>query len=200
MRRLRTQQRVELHLDSEDQPIACRVEAVTRALATLTRIGEPPRSPENLATGAPGYLEFEHRGSPVALRGIAVASSDQRELQFVVTDGVQVPEHRAAQRVQLVAPVRIYNPVGDHSETPPVETITADISQTGTLVERRPGLEQRPQFAIELFPDHDPTPIRCAARLVRRTPTHLALKFTDLAEADRTRLAVIVNRHQRRSV
>ena len=30
MRRLRTQQRVELHLDSEDQPIACRVEAVTR--------------------------------------------------------------------------------------------------------------------------------------------------------------------------
>jgi PilZ domain len=171
-----------------------------RGLATLTRTGEPPRSSENLTTGAPGYLQFEHRGSPVALRGIAIASGDQPELQFIVTDGVQVPEHRAAQRVQLAAPARVYHPVGDHGEKPPVETITADISQTGALVERRSGLEGRAQFAIELFPDHDPTPIRCTAYLARRTPTHLALKFTDLTEADRTRLAVIVNRHQRRSV
>jgi PilZ domain len=131
--------------------------------------------PEDLIAGTPAYREFEHRGSVIALRGIAVASGHQSELQFVVTDGVQVPEHRAARRVPLVARARIFSGVGDDGDKPAVETVTVNISHTGVLVERRPGLlERRLRLAIELFPDDDPTPIRCDATVVRRSPTHVA--------------------------
>ena len=70
------------------------------------------------------------------------------------------------QRVPLVARARIYGEVGDHGDKPAVETITVNISQTGVLVERRPGLGERLQLAIELSgsrPHADPV------RRARRT-------------------------------
>lgn len=107
-----------------------------------------------------------------------------------------LPEHRAAARVQFATRARIWNRDQEHDESAAVETLTANLSVSGVLVERRAGLAEQSQLTIELYPDRDPTPIRCHAQPVRRTPTHLALKFTDLREADQTRLEVIIDRHQ----
>jgi hypothetical protein len=43
----------------------------------------------------------------------------------------------------------------------------------------------------------DPAPITCHAQPVRNTPTHIGMKFVDMPEADRARLAGIIFRYQR---
>lgn len=196
MRRLREQQTVQLDLEGESQAIECRVASITGAVATLTPEGMPVRSVE-LRSGAPGYLVFRHRGKLVALRGIAAVVGSQAQVEFVVTDGVVLPERRTAQRVPLSTRARVWPRHQELDEGAGVETVTSDLSLDGALIEIRAGLDQHSQFALELFPDPDRTPVRCRARVTRRTPTHLAVKFTDLADGDRTRLAIAVDRQQR---
>ncbi|HUA45306.1 MAG TPA: PilZ domain-containing protein [Solirubrobacteraceae bacterium] len=194
MRRLHEQQIVEIHLESDDPAITCRVASVTGAVATLIREHEPA---ESLPPAATGHLVFEHHGSLVALRGIAASlSSDEPKIEFVVIDNVVLPERRAAERIPLAAAVRL-SPVGPgDDQNAGIDTITADISITGALVERRPGRWPQ-ELAMEIRFDPDPAPIACHAEPVRTTPTHIGLKFVDMPEPDRARLAGIIFRYQR---
>jgi hypothetical protein len=109
LRRLKHDQRVEIHLDSEDHAVGCRVAAVQGSVATLRLITEVPTEVlEKFTPGELGYLLFQHRGAMTALKGIATASpTDPSELAFAVTDGVQLPERSAAQRSQVGALARL---------------------------------------------------------------------------------------------
>ena len=192
MRRLKHEQRVEIHLDSDDHAVACRVAAVQGSVATLTRITEVP--PEVLAKFTPGvlgYLLFEHRGAMTALKGIATASpTEPTELAFVVIDGVQLPERRAAERVSSA--LWPGSPVGTAATAPARRDPAANVSAGGVLIERPAALGDGPTFRLELVVEHDPEPIRCGATSSARPPTHVALKFTDIPDADRIRLAGMI--------
>ena len=188
MRRLKHNQRVEIHIDSDDHVVACRVAAVQGSVATLRRITDLPAEVlDKFTPGALGYLLFEHHGAKTALKGIATAGQDgQASLAFVVIDGVQLPERRAAERVRLGALARI------SADGEPVEATAANVSIGGVLIERPAGLGDGPDFRLELSLDQDPKPIRCRATVVRATPTHVALRFVDIADTDRIRLAGLI--------
>ncbi len=166
------------------------------SVATLRLVTEvPPEVFEKFTPGELGYLLFQHRGAMTALKGIATANpTDPSELAFVVIDGVQLPERRAAQRFQVGALARI-SPSAGADQAEGVEATAANVSVSGVLIERPAGLAEGPGFRLELVLEDDATPIRCAASVVRETPTHIALKFTDIADADRIRLAGMI-RHR----
>ena len=193
MRRLHEQQTVEIHLETDDPAITCRVASVTGAVATLIRDTELI---EPLPPATTGHLVFEHHGSLVALRGIAASLSDEPTIEFVVIDNVVLPERRAAERIPVAATVRLSPTESPGDEDSAIETLTADISITGALVERRRGLG-RQRLAMELRFNHDPAPITCHAQPVRETVTHIGMKFVDMPEPDRARLAGIIFRYQR---
>lgn len=194
MRRLHEQQIVEIHLETDDPAITCRVASVTGAVATLIREHE---AEEPLPPAATGHLVFEHHGSLVALRGIAASlSSDEPKIEFVVIDNVVLPERRAAERIPVAAAVRLWPAGQENDQNAAIDTVTADVSITGALVERRAGLEAQ-ALAMELRFGQDPAPISSHAQPVRETSTHIGLKFKDMPEADRARLAGIIFRYQR---
>jgi hypothetical protein len=206
LRRLTHNQRVEIHIDNDDHVVACRVAAVHGSVATLRRITDLPAEVlDKFTPGALGYLLFEHHGAKTALKGIATTGQDeQASLAFVVIDGVQLPERRAAERVRLGALARISadgdsgegdggegnSSEGDSGER--VEATAANVSIGGVLIERPAGLGDGPDFRLELSLDQDPEPIRCRATVVRATPTHVALRFVDIADTDRIRLAGLI--------
>ena len=194
MRRLKPHQHVEIHIDSDDQTVvACRVAAVQGSVATLARISELPDDlADSFTPGVLGYLLFEHHGAMTALKGIATASpTEQTELAFVVIDGVQLPERRAAERVDLSALARVWA-AGAGEGNGGIETAAVNVSAGGVLIERPAGLGGGASFRLELVLEDDPQPIRCNAMIVRETLTHVALKFRDIADADRIRLAGMI--------
>jgi hypothetical protein len=95
VRRLKQDQRVEIHVESADRPIACRVASVEGAVATLTQVDRVPSELlDRFNPGVVGYLLFEHGRTMTALKGITTAiATDGPDLAFVVTDRVvQLPE------------------------------------------------------------------------------------------------------------
>jgi len=95
MRRVRHDQRVEIHVESADRPIVCRVVSVQGALATLSQVDGIPSDPlDRFNPGMLGYLLFEHGRPMTALKGIITAIAPEGpDLAFVVTDRVvQLPE------------------------------------------------------------------------------------------------------------
>ncbi len=195
MRRLKHQQLVEIHLDlgNEDEVVPCHVLGVEGSVATLASVGVDPVVLVGKSTPAiPGYLVFDHGGGRVALKGIATRqASDGGELLFVVIDGVQLPERRSAERVQVDAVARLYSgSAGEDREF--VETPLADLSISGMRVLRHPGLEAEGRYRLELRIGDERPPIRCAAEVARTTSTHVGMKFVDLQETDRALLAAIV--------
>ena len=95
MRRLKHDQRVEIHVESADRPIVCRVASVEGAVATLTQVdGVPSELLDRFNPGVLGYLLFEHGRTMTALKGLATAiATEGPDLAFVVTDRVvQLPE------------------------------------------------------------------------------------------------------------
>ena len=194
MRRLKHQQRVEIHLDGADGVVACRVLGVKGSVASLARVDGGAEQFERLTPAAPGYLMFEHRGGTIALKGIATTQqTDQQELLFVVLDGVQLPERRAAERVVVSALARLF--ASDGADDDCVETPLANVSTSGLLVERHPGLDERAQFRLELLIDGDDAPICCDVVVARRTATHLGMRLVNMDEADQERLAAVISRH-----
>jgi len=191
MRRLHQQQIVEVHLDTDDPPITCRVASVTGAVATLNRDDHPFAS---LPPAANGHLVFEHQGTLVALQGIAASlSQEDPKIEFVVIDNVVLPERRAAERIPVAAAVRMW-PAGQEADA--IETLTTDVSITGALIERRPGLGAQ-VLAMELRFEPEGAIVTCQGQPVRETPSHLGVKFMNMPPADRARLAGIIFRHQR---
>jgi hypothetical protein len=168
---------------------------VKGSVASLAQVDGAPEQLERLTPAASGYLMFEHRGGTIALKGIATTEqTDQPELLFVVLDGVQLPERRSAERAELSALVRMSLPDGAGDDDY-VETPLANVSTTGLLVQRQPGLGERAQFGLELLVDGDTEPIRCDVVVARRTATHLGMRLVNIADADRERLAEIIRRH-----
>jgi PilZ domain len=199
MRRLKNQQQVEIHLDGEDEIIVpCRVVRVEGSVATLESAEGDPVLPGNTAPALPGYLVFEHAGRQVALKGIAAPDANEvTELLFVVIDGVQLPERRSAERVEIDAYARLFLPVAV-ADREYVDTPLADLSVSGMRVERHPSLDVEPCYRLELYIGAESTPIRCDAEVARTTATHVGMKFVGLADADRAILAAIVASRQSR--
>lgn len=197
MRRLSHQQSVQIHLDHGDEVLTCRVTRVEGALATLTRTHHASRELlAQLIPAASGLLVFDHRGTTVALKGLATASTTEGEdVAFVVTDGVQLPERRSNERVPLHARVRILRAGVGAAGHDGIETATENVSLTGALLEDRAGLDDAQPFNLELFLDPKVAPIRCAAVIARRTPKHVGVMFTEMQAADRARLAVLLREH-----
>lgn len=191
MRRLTHHQQVEIHLDSDDLAISCRVASVQGGVATLTRAYElSSELVDKLTPGAFGYLLFEDRASMTALKGIATISpTEPSELAFVVIDGVQLPERRLSERVHLGALARISPADGGPGG---IEVTAANVSAGGVLIERHAGLGDGPTFRLELVLSDGSDPIRCKAMIARETPTHVALKFVGIADPDRIRLAGMI--------
>jgi PilZ domain len=195
MRRLRHHQQVQIHLDvgDEDEVIQCRIERVEGSVATLASLDRAGLVTVGNATPAfSGYLVFAHGGLRVALKGIATNDANDREaLLFVVIDGVQLPERRSAERVEVDALARLSftDSGGDASY---IDTQLADLSVSGMRVARDPRLVEERRYRLELRIRNEATPIHCDAQVARSTPTHVGMKFIDLQEADRTLLAAIV--------
>lgn len=192
MRRLKHQQSVEVHLDGEDEIVVpCRVLRVEGSVATLESADGGPVLPGNTVPALPGYMVFEHAGGRVALKGIAAPDANtQTALLFVVIDGVQVPERRAAERVEVDAQARLFLPAaGDHEY---IETALADLSISGMRVERHASLDVETRYRLELYIGDEPSPIRCDAEVARRTATHIGMKFVAVRDTDQAVLAAIV--------
>ena len=136
----------------------------------------------------------------VALRGVAsVAYKAGSELDFVVIDGVQLPDRRTAERVPLTVFARLSHLDSDGNVQAPTDTVTSNVSVSGALLERRGEVDERSRLRIEMFFAGEPAPVCREAVFARQTDTHVGVKFTDTQEADRVRLAGILFRHQRRS-
>jgi hypothetical protein len=104
MRRLKHDQRVEIHVESADRPIVCRVASVEGAVATLIQVdGDTSELLDRFNPGVLGYLLFEHGRTMIALKGITTAiATDGPDLAFVVTDRVvQLPEPANAYSAEL---------------------------------------------------------------------------------------------------
>jgi c-di-GMP-binding flagellar brake protein YcgR len=138
-------------------------------------------------------LVFEHCGGRVALKGVATTAgaSEWPEFLFVVIDGVQLPERRAAERVEVHAVARLFPP-GSAADSHSVDTLLADLSISGMRVARHPRLIEGVRYRLELYIADRPTPICCDAEVARTTATHVGMKFLELQEADRTLLTAIV--------
>jgi len=192
---------VTITLDGSEDQIECFVRSVTAPVATLGQFGGiPSQLRRRLSPGVLGYMTFSHDGVPVALRGVATVDCvSEPDLGFVALDGVKLPERRTAPRVELATPARVFivGPGGTTSQEA-IETATADLSLGGVLLERRPGIGITARLRVELYFGLFPTPVRCEAEVVRQTNTHLGLRFTEMPEADRVRLAEILAYQQRR--
>jgi hypothetical protein len=199
MRRLAQHQPVPVELDGEFDgqidALVCRVGSVHGPVATLGPVDEvPPRVLERLTPGSLGFMVFSHHGTPVGLRGVVRSAPGEEQVEFVVIDGIQVAERRTAERIAMIAPVRATAAGSDEA----VSTVTANLSLGGALLTRRPGLGPGAQWSIEVSLPGDPNPVRCDAAMARITPTHIGVRFDEMQEDDRIRLAGALADHQRR--
>ena len=204
MRRLVKNQAVRVDLDAkvdwEVDCIECRVQSIQGPVATLAPTTAIAAAVQNrLASGSLCFLTFEHNRAPVALRGVALASADSDELEFVVVDGIQVAERRSAERTPLVTAVRATPVGGDGTLGQAIGTVTSNLSMGGALLLKRPGLGAGPRWKIELFLPGDPEHVHCEAELARETPTHVGVRLVDMKEADQLRLAGVLAGLQRRT-
>jgi hypothetical protein len=198
VRRLAEQDRATLSLDGEDDGLDCRVASVSGPLASLVCIDEIPASARHkLANGSLSHVLFRYHGAPVGLRGVVrTMSAGSSDLEFVVIDGVQLKERRAARRVPLLAAARLTGFDDAHT----VETELVDLSLGGAMLKRPRGAQPSREFELELFIDGDgvATPVRCHAELARQTLSHLSVRFVEIEPADQIRLAKVVADRQRR--
>lgn len=199
MRRLVQHQQVTIELDAEFEgdvdALVCRVGSVHGPVATLGPVDDlSDRVRERLTPGSLGFMVFRHHGTPVGLRGVVRGAPENDQVEFVVIDGIQVAERRTAERIPMITPVRA-TPAGADDA---ISTVTANLSLGGALLTRRPGLGEGPLWQIEISLQGDSTPIRCEASTARITPTHVGVRFEDISEDDRIRLAGALADHQRR--
>ncbi len=108
---------------------------------------------------------------------------------------VQIAERRTSIRVQLGADARA-TLVPKRGGAAAVQTAITDLSISGALLERHPGLGDGP-WRLELVLPGDPTPLRTGASLARQTPTHIGVAFDNLADADHARVERLIANHGR---
>jgi hypothetical protein len=204
MRRLTAHQRVEITLDAQDTDldgvgaIHCMLGSVKGSVATMAyRDKLAPHILGRLAEGSLGYLTFKHHGASIALRGAVGSYPNCAVLEFVVLDSVELPERRNNERVPMSISVRATPALPEGGPAEPILTTSADVSITGALIERRPGLEAASRLEIELVVPGSEEPIRCGADVARQTPDHIGVAFTGLQYGDHMRLSGILAVHRR---
>jgi hypothetical protein len=191
MRRLSPRQPAAIALDGSPNQIQCSVDQVGGPVARLRAgVDLAGELTTRLDRGALAYLVFEHDNAPVALRGVATRPKEPRAIDFVVIDGVQVAERRIAERVPLIARARLTDPARTGAD--PVETVTSNLSLGGAMLAWRHEAPSRSGLELELFLGPDAGPVRAAVSVARRTATHLGLRFDEIADADRIRLAGLI--------
>jgi hypothetical protein len=193
---------VTVNLDEGGGRIDCYVRSVDGPVATLGHLaGIVPLLRRRLSPGSLGYLTFSHNGTQIAVRGVATVDCVREpDLAFVGLDGNMLPERRTDQRVELVTTARVHVVDADGTAMPdPIETLTADLSLGGALIERRPGLVAGSRLHLDLCFGAFPA-VHCEAVLARHTSAYVAVKFIEMQEADRLRLAgVLAGQRRRRS-
>jgi PilZ domain len=193
---------VAINLDGAEDRIDCYVKSVTGAVATLGRFGGLPLELRRaLSPGLLGYLTFSFDGEPVALRGVAtVDCAPEPDFAFVGLDGIKMPERRSDVRVNLATVARVCTIADDgHAIAEPIETVTLDLSLGGVLIERRQRMGIGPLVRVDLYFGADPTPVSCSGKVARLTITHMGVKFIEMQEADRVRLAGILSQHAKKT-
>jgi hypothetical protein len=193
---------VTINLDGASTQIECFVRSVDGPIAGLRHLGELDQELRELMTpGSLGYMTFADRGVPVALRGVATVNcAEGFDLAFLDLDGAELPDRRKDVRVDLATPASVCLLNSDGSpQSVPIETVTADISMGGVLIELRSTFELGARMRVDLHFAVFPTPIRCFSTLVRQTPKHAGLRFTEMHESDRVRLAGVLAEQQRRA-
>jgi hypothetical protein len=198
MRRLATEKLATLDLDDGAGVLECVVVGVAGPWAQL-RATDPIEEclRELLAAGLSGYLLFTHNGAPVGLRGVSRVDPNGPTLDFVVIDGVQLPERRGVERAPVQLHARMFEFDEEGRELPAVETETIDVSLGGALVEPNWGPAIGQRIRVELFLDSEPSALRTEAMVVRKTGANVALRFVRLTNADRDRLARLLAHHAR---
>jgi PilZ domain len=202
MQRLRLRDPVTINLDGAPGQIECYVRSLDGQVAGLGHFGElDPELRESMAPGAVGYLTFADRGTPVAIRGVATVDCGEGfDLAFLGLDSAKLSERRRDVRVDLATPASICLLNADGSpQSVPIETVTTDVSMGGVLIELLTQFELGSRLRADLHFSVFPTPIRCYSVLVRQTRTHAGLRFTEMQESDRVRLAGIIAEQQRRA-
>ncbi len=166
--------------------LRCRVVAVNRDEAALKPVVAPRVSRQELEGRA--SLIFGHSGILVALKGRAHWGEDaDDDLRFRVRDGVQVPQQRSSSRLHIPLDVRVDGAAAR----------TIDISADGLSLEGGAFGPADTLLDVELdVPDHEP-PLCCHGRVVRASPALTAVQFTDIAPAQRERLARFIFAVQR---
>jgi hypothetical protein len=135
MRRLREHQLVTMEVSRPNASIECLVLAIDGSEATLEPI-EAEDAARLPTLGSEALLTFEYRSRLITLRGSARRDDVARDLRFIVTDRVTVPQRRRHARVQVALPLRVSPlsadgaPAGDT-----IETRTRDLSADGLLAE-----------------------------------------------------------------
>jgi PilZ domain len=188
VRRLREQQDVTLLVGATQ--LRCRVVAINRDEAALKPFTAPRVSRQELEGAA--SLIFGHHGSLVALKGRAAWGAEEDDLRFTVRDGVQVPQQRSASRLRIPLDVTVLTKGGER-----VHGHTVDISAAGLSLSGGGFGEPQDVVGLEVdVPDHQP-PLACHGRIVRGNIEMTAVEFTDLAGAERERLARFIFAVQR---
>ena len=177
MRRLRDFQIV--GLDASGADATCRVVAVDGGQAVL----EPRAAAEvaGMDLPAPATLSFETGRHPILLAGTADAGPIPGTLRFWVTDDVGVRPVRLRPRLKADLAVRV-TPVDAAGRRLGFaqDYATTDLSAGGIAVA---GLAAVPgaRLQVELAVPGLAAPVRCGARVVRRTPDGVtAVAFADL--------------------
>ncbi|MGA2015258.1 MAG: PilZ domain-containing protein [Solirubrobacteraceae bacterium] len=199
MRRLIDHQIVTVDLDDRGR-FDCIVGLARSPVATLIPLAELTADlQDGLTPGGLGFLTFDHRGSPIALRGVARAVHGGEAVEFVVTDGVEITERRRAPRLAIRMSLRA-TPVAQRG-TPdaPVQTETENVSLAGALIADHPDLGDGP-WRIELALAGGGDPLRCVGAIARRADGRLAIRFTEIAEADLVRLGGVLADRARTAV
>ena len=188
MRRLHEQQDVTLLAGATQ--LRCRVVAVNGEEAALRPLTAPRVSRQELEGAA--SMIFGHHGILVALKGRASWGPEEDDLRFMVRDGVQVPQQRSASRLRIPLDVTVLTPEGQR-----VHARTIDVSSVGLSLAGGGFGDREAVVGIEIDVPDEHQPLACHGRIVRATIEMTAIHFTDLAVADRDRLARFIFAVQR---
>ncbi len=177
------------------ESIDCVVAQVEGQMATFRHAPiTDPRLASGLAGWTLSYATFVHQASNVGLRGVVRSSPDQdRVLQFVVIDGVQMAERRRQARIPVAVAVTVARVADRDSAAEGLRTETVDLSPDGALLRIQPGaLRVGDQLDVTLALPWQASAVSAQAQVVRRAGAGVALRFTAMSQENEASLAAFV--------
>jgi hypothetical protein len=161
------------------QAVPCRVVMIEGAQALLLS-----RDAISAALMRDCMLTFDYEGRPVALMGHVRRCADEHEVQFVVSDGVQIPRRGASRlEVSLVAEVARHDTPDDRWEA-----TTVDVSSKGLLLEPANDLRIGESVDLALSLPKADTALSLSARVVRVAGGRAGAETTEISQDDLARL------------